>query len=238
MTVDLLAIGAHPDDVELGIGGTIHKLTQRGASVAMVDLTQGEMSTRGTIEERAEESVAAGRILGVSLRENARLPDGALASTTDLQRKVIPFIRKFRPKVLMAPMRGDRHPDHVAAHHLVRDANYFSGLKKIDTGQEPYRAPIVQYYRPYFEDSEAPQVVIDISENFEAKLKAIEAHTSQFFNPEYEGASTFISSKAFWDNIRVRAAYWGDKIKAAYGEPLFSDSPMRVAYPPGLEDTV
>lgn len=235
---DVLAVGAHPDDVELGIGGLVHKLTQRGYSVGILDLSRGEMGTGGTLEERAEEARRAAEILGVVSRENAGLPDGALANTTDQQRKVIPVLRAFRPKLLLAPMHTDRHPDHIAAHHLVRDANYFAGLSRIETGQEPYRASTVYYYHPYFEDAGAPQFIVDISEHFDAKVAALKAHASQFLNPDYDAQPTYVASEAFWESIRTRAAYWGHRVNVAYGEPLFADRPVGVDLPPVLGDAL
>lgn len=232
--VDVLAIGAHPDDVELGIGGTLHKLAQRGLSIAIVDLTRGEMSSRGTVDERALEAAAGARELGVAHRENAGLPDGAVANTTEYQRVVIPFIRKYRPRVLFATMTGDRHPDHHAAHHLVRDAAYFSGLAKIETGHEPFRPGRAYYFHPYYEVN-PPQLIVDVSEHFEAKLASLRAHASQFFNPAYQGRTTHISSAEFWHSIETRAAHWGAKIGARYGEALYTEGPAGVDVPPGLE---
>jgi len=236
VTVDVLAIGAHPDDVELGIGGLVHKLTGRGYAVAILDLTRGELSTRGTVEEREQEARQAAAILGVCARENAGLPDGAVANTTEYQRRVIPHLRALRPKLLLAPMHGDRHPDHSVAHTLVRDADYFAGLGKIETGHEPHRTPHVYYYHPYFEDGDPPQFVLDITEHFEAKLDALKAHASQFFNPDYPGKPTYIASERFWESIRTRAAYWGRRIDASYGEPLYADRPVPMDLPPGLEE--
>ncbi len=227
MSMDVLAVGAHPDDLEIGVGGLLHQLTRRGLHIAMLDLTRGEMGTRGTPELRAREADAAARLLGVSIRENAGLPDGAVANTTEQQRAVIPFIRKHRPRLILAPMSPDRHPDHAAAHHLVYDANYFSGLARIDTGQEPYRCSAIWYYHPYTE-SAIPLFVVDISEDYEAKVAALRAHASQFFNPDFDGPPTYISSKVFWDSIHTRAAYWGSRIGARYGEALYADAPVRM----------
>jgi bacillithiol biosynthesis deacetylase BshB1 len=233
--VDVLAVGAHPDDIELGIGGTIHKLAAQGFKVAILDLTRGEMSTRGSIDERAAEAGAAAKILQVVQRENAQLPDGGLTNCTEFQRRIIPFIRRFRPRIVMATMASDRHPDHAAAYALMRDAAFYSGLVKIDTGQQPHRPPRVYYYAPYFEDAALPAFVIDISDHIEAKLEALKAHASQFHNPDYPGKETFISSARFWESIRTRAAYWGNRINAQYGEPFFAEGPLGLAMPPGLE---
>ncbi len=236
MAVDILAIGAHPDDVEVGIGGLVRKLTLAGRRVGILDLTQGEMGSRGSVVERRQEASDAARILGVSERENARLPDGALANTSELQRALIPFLRRFHPRVLLAPYDNDRHPDHTAAHGLVRDANYFAGLTRIESDAPPHRAPLVYYYRVYGETT-APQFVVDISNEFDAKIDALRAYRSQFFNPEYEGAPTFVSSEQFWDSIRVKAAYWGKSIGVTYGEPLYVQTPLGVQIPPGMEGT-
>lgn len=225
MNADVLAIGAHPDDVELGVGGLLHKLSQRGRRVVILDLTRGEMGTRGTVEERAAEGEAAARILGAAARDTVGLPDGGLANTTEQQRRLIPFFRLYRPSVVLAHGQPDRHPDHLAAHALVRDANFFSGLARIDTGLEPYRAPAVYFYRPYY-DFEMPKLIVDISEHMDAKMAALRAHASQFYNPAYGESNTLISSKAFWDGIETRAAYWGSQIGARYGEPLFSLGPI------------
>lgn len=233
MTVDVLAIGAHPDDLELGVAGLLHKLCQRGRRVVILDLTRGEMGTNGTPELRLEEAARAAEILGVAERVNAGLPDGALANTVEQQRQIIPFIRQYRPSVLLATMAHDRHPDHAAAHALARDANYFSGLGKIDTGQERYRTPRVFYYHPYTEET-VPPLVVDISGHMEAKMEALRAYATQFYNPESGQEPTRIASKEFWESIQTRAAYWGSRISVAHGEALYTDGPLGVDLPPGL----
>lgn len=235
MNLDVLAVGAHPDDVELGVGGLLCKLAQRGYAVGILDLSRGEMSSRGTVEERNREAEEAAHILGVSRRENAELPDGALVNATEQQRRVIPFIRSLRPKILLVPKDTDRHPDHRAAYHLVRDANYFAGLAQIETEQDCYRVPWVYYYHPYYDDTANPSLVVDISAQFETKIAALRAHRSQFYNPDYPGKPTLIASREFWESIGVRAAYWGNRIHAAYGEPLFAEGPIGLDLPPGLE---
>ncbi len=233
--VDVLAIGAHPDDVELGIGGIIHKLARLGHTVAILDLTRGELSSRGTVSQRKKEAAAASKLLGIMKRENVGLHDGAIANTHEQQLRVIPYIRMFRPKLLLSLMREDRHPDHHAAHALVRDAVYYAGLLRIQTEHEPYRPPHVLYYHPYSEGQNLPQLVVDISDDFEAKLDALRQYRSQFFNPEQNGPQTHISSAAFWEQIRTRALYWGNRIGVKYGETLFVDGPVGVALPPGID---
>jgi N-acetylglucosamine malate deacetylase 1 len=236
VSIDVLAVGAHPDDVELGIGGLIHKLVHQGYQVGILDLTRGEMSSRGTVEERAVESSNAANIMGVVCRENAGLPDGKLANTWEQQQQIIPFVRRLHPKMIFATMSGDRHPDHTTAHYLVRDTLYFSGLSRIKTGHEPYRPPFVYYYHPYYEMG-FPTMIVDISNYFEKKVAALRAHTSQFFNPDYPGPATHISSESFWKSIATRAAYWGSRINVPYGEVLYAIDSINIALPPGLEKT-
>jgi N-acetylglucosamine malate deacetylase 1 len=234
VSIDLLAVGAHPDDVELGVGGLIHKSATRGLGVAILDLTRGELATRGSVEERQAEAEEAARRLGVMKRVNAGLSDGCVANTDEQRQAVIQAIRLFRPKVILAPMRQDRHPDHDAAHGLVRDANFLAGLARIETDAPPHRAAHIYYYHPYDEDPGPAGLVIDISEHFEAKLDALRAYGSQFHNPTYEGRDTFVASAAFWDLIQVRAAYWGRRIGVDYGEPLYTAEPIGLDLPPGL----
>ena len=232
--MDVLAIGAHPDDVELGCGGILAKLALQGKRVCILDLTQGEMGTRGSAEERRSEALQAAGILGISLRLNAGLPDGGLSNSCEQQRVIIPFIRGCRPRVLLALMAPDRHPDHGAAHALCRDANFYAGLRRIETGQEAYRVPLVYYYHPYTEYSGTPPCVVDISDAFALKLEALRAYKSQFHNPDYPGPSTFIASQEFWEGVEVRARFWGQRIGTSYGEPLYADGPIPLEGIPGL----
>lgn len=235
MSVDILAIGAHPDDVDLGVGGTLLALADQGYSIAILDLTQGESASRGSVAERMKEADKAADILAVEDRYNAELPDGGLANTTEQQRKLIPFIRALRPMVILTHRAADRHPDHRAAHDLVRDANFFAGVASIATEEGPYRAPTLYYYNPYFDDATQPDMVMDVSEYFDQKIEALQAYHSQFFNPDYGGPDTLISSEGFWDSIRTRAAYWGNRIDSEYGEPLYVDAPIGIDTLPCLE---
>ena len=222
---DVLAVGAHPDDVEVGVGGIVAKLVKQGRRVAILDLTEGELATRGSVDERRTEARAAAAVLGVAHRVNAQLPDGGIANSDTFRQRLIPLLRSLRPAVLLCPMHTDRHPDHDAAHYLVRDANYLAGLARIDTAQQPHRASQVYYYRVYGETT-TPSAVIDISDTFETKRTALRAYTSQLFNPQYDGAATFVSSEAFWNGITARAAYWGSRIGVTHGEPIYSDGPI------------
>ena len=233
--VDVLAIGAHPDDAELGVGGLVAKWVRAGATVAILDLTRGEMSTRGSLEERADEAAEAARILGVAHRGNAGLPDGAIANSTVQQHALVPWLRRYRPKVILSHAAMDRHPDHRRAHDLVRDANFFAGLARIGAAGEPYRAPHLYFFAPYHDGPDEPRLVVDVSATFDTKLAALRAYRSQFHNPTFDGLETFVSSEAFWESISVRARYWGQRIGVEYGEPLLVDGPLGMTLPPGLE---
>ena len=226
MNVDVLAIGAHPDDADLGVGGALLRLAAQGVCTAILDLTRGEMSSRGTVEERAVEAMEAGRLLKLAARRQTALPDGGIENTPSQREAVIRVLRELRPQILLAPMAPDRHPDHAAAHGLVRDANYFSGVAGLVTGQEPYRAPQVFYYHPYQGATESPAHVVDITDYFEEKRAALRAYASQFHNPSYQGPATWIASEAFWESIETRARYWGGRIGVRYGEPLHADGPI------------
>lgn len=233
-TCDILAIGPHPDDADLGVGGILCNAARAGYRAAIVDLTGGELATRGDVETRAGECQEAAKILGLYHRENAGLPDGGICNEAQQQIAVIIKLRALRPRILLAPMRPDRHPDHEAAHDLVKAANFYAGLTKVDTGQEPHRAEQVYFYSPYYTSPEPPSLIIDVSESFETKLRALSAYGSQFHNPKSHAPETYVSSEAFWQNIRTRAAFWGSQIGVAYGEPLFAASPLGFALPPGL----
>jgi N-acetylglucosamine malate deacetylase 1 len=226
MSGDWLIVSPHPDDAELGVGGLIAKLTAQGQRVVLLDLSRGERSTRGTVEQRQVEARAAAKVLGVTLRENAELPDGGLQDTAEQRLRVAHFIRKHRPTVLLAPRGPDRHPDHTAAYALCAAANFEAGLEKLPDKHPPHRASRMFYYYPYTDSAEVPPLVVDASEWFEMKLNALRQYRSQFHHPGYGGAETMIATKAFWDNITTRAAYWGARIGVEFGEPLFTPLPL------------
>ena len=230
MTVDILAVGAHPDDVDLGVGGTLLALAAQGYTTGILDLTLGELSSRGTVEERKVEAQEAATLLQVSIRENAELPDGGLQNIPEQRNTIIPFIRKFQPKIILIHRASDRHPDHRMAAELIHDANFFTGVGSIITDDAPHRAEQLYYYNPYSDDAAAPQMVMDISKVFEQKMTALRAYTSQLHNPEYEGPKTQVSSPEFWDGITKRAAYWGHRIGVDYGEPLYREGPMGISH--------
>jgi len=229
--VDVLAIGAHPDDVELTCGGTIAKLVSEGAAVGILDLTRGEMGTRGTAEQRAREAEEAGSILGVTKRTTLDIPDGNIELSQENVSKVVRAIREFRPRVLLIPHSEDRHPDHIAAHHLCKKAWFNAGLRNFTLPGAPSLAP----HRPdvYFEYMQwyefIPTFIIDITDAYETKQRAIRAFKSQFHDPSSTEPETKLSQPGFMDLLDARARAYGEKIGARYGEPYFSISPIGIS---------
>jgi bacillithiol biosynthesis deacetylase BshB1 len=222
--LDILAIGVHPDDVELGCSGTIIKEINRGKKVGILDLTQGELGSRGTIESRYEEAANAAMIMGVQLRENLKMRDGFFENNEEHQRKLITAIRKYQPEIIITNSLDDRHPDHGRAAKLTSDSCFLSGLRKVESadengkGQEPWRP---KYVFHYIQDRyHEPDFVIDITDVFELRMEAIKAYTTQFYNPENEddGPQTYISTPEFLESIIARARVIGKKIGVRYGE--------------------
>lgn len=206
--VDFLAIGAHPDDVELGCGGTIAKLISEGKTVAIVDLTQGELGTRGTNITRAEEAANASKILGISSRENLKLKDGFLNNSEEYQLEVVKMIRKYQPEIVLANSIDDRHPDHAKAAKLVSDACFLAGLVKIETqldgeNQKPWRPKQIFHYIQW--KNVTPDFVIDISDFMEKKIEACLAYKTQFYDPNSKEPMTPIATKDFLESLTYRA---------------------------------
>ena len=222
MKLDFLAIGAHPDDVELGCSGTLLQQISLGHRTGIVDLTQGELGTRGTAELRKLEAEKAGHILGVNARENLGLPDGFFRADKDALLTLIRAVRKYQPDVVLAPAEYDRHVDHGRAASLVEEACFLSGLIKIETPdgnkkQEAWRPRAVYHY---FQDRmfRSPDLIIDITPHFEKKMESIRAYSSQFYQPGSSEPDTYISSKDFMENISSRAREFGRLIGVTYGE--------------------
>ena len=208
MKVDVLAIGAHPDDVELGCGGTIAKLISEGKKVAILDLTEGELGTRGTNETRAIEAKNAGEILGISARENLKMRDGFLINSEEYQLRIIKAIRTYQPEIVFCNAVDDRHPDHAKAAKLASDACFLSGLIKIETEesgkkQEKWRPKQVFHYIQW--KNLEPDFVIDISGFLDKKIESCLAYKTQFYDPTSTEPTTPISSKSFLDSITYRA---------------------------------
>ena len=235
MKLDVIAFGAHPDDVEIGCGGTIIKLEALGYTTGVVALTRGEMGTRGSAEIRAREFAAAARVLGVSVHKTLDMPDGRVEPNWENKVKVIREIRAHQPRVVFAPYWVARHPDHEAASRIVREASYLSGLKKLDTGQEAHRPFKVLFYQSRFEFS--PSFVADISSSHEKKLEAIRCYESQFFSPnktEHETDETLISRPDFIERIEMRDRQYGTYVGVKFGEPFLSREALRIDDPVGF----
>ena len=208
MKVDILAIGAHPDDVELGCGGTLAKLISEGKKVAIVDLTQGELGTRGTNVTRAQEAASASEILGISARENLKMKDGFILNSEEYQVQIVKMIRKYQPEIVLANAVDDRHPDHAKAAKLVSDACFLSGLVKIETeldgeNQKQWRPKQVFHYIQWKHIT--PDFVIDISNFMEKKIEACLAYKTQFYDPNSNEPMTPIATKDFLESLTYRA---------------------------------
>lgn len=239
-TLDALFFGAHPDDVELTAGGTVAQLTRLGYRVGICDLTRGEAGTRGNAELREREAEESSRILGLAVRENLGLPDTQIENVRPHQLRVIETIRRHRPEVVFAPYWDDRHPDHIHASELVRESVFYAGLAKISTTdqqvqQEAFRPPRLLYCPARYEFSKisGTMIIVDISDTFELKMKAMAAFSSQFYNPDYRGDEpvTHISTPAFHSMVEARARYYGGLIGARYGEPFLSKEYIGVQDP-------
>ncbi len=223
MALDVLALGAHPDDVELTCSGTLIKFVRMGYKVGIVDLSEGELGTRGTRQIRAKEAAAA-RIIGAS-RENLHIPDGNIEVNQRNIKKVIQVIRKHRPKIILIPHSVERHPDHVHAHHLCREAWFYAGLRKIETRlggkiQKPWRPDNYFHFMQWSEF--APSFIIDVTDVHAQRLKAIKCYASQFYDPSSKEPQTILSQSSFLDFVETRAKAYGSKIGVPYGEPFYS----------------
>jgi len=226
--LDVLAIMAHPDDVELTCGGTLLASAALGRTTGIVDLTAGETGSRGTVAIRAAEAQQAALILGVTVRENLRLPDAHLVNTPEAREVVIRAIRRHRPTIVITHARQGRHPDHIAAAQLVRDACFLAGLKNLVTDMPPHRPLKVVHAMSFREDAIAPSFVVDISDVFEQKLAAIRCYHSQFDGLTQAG-EVYPNGEPLPDIIRHQAAHYGALIRARYGEPFLTTETLRVA---------
>ncbi len=220
MKLDILAFGAHPDDVELAAAGTLIKAAKRGLATGAISLTRGEMGTRGTLKTRASEFETASGVMGLRHHEMLSLPDGRLCADEQARLAVVREIREHQPRIVLLPWTEDRHPDHGAAARIIQDAAFLSGLAKLDTGQPPHRPAELVYYMSSWEFE--PSFVVDISEHIEDKRRALQAYRTQVFSPDFAGSEppTFIASEHFMELLFTRMAHYGHLIGKKYGEPF------------------
>ncbi len=226
MNLNVLVFAAHPDDAELAMGGTIAKLTANGSKVGIVDLTRGELGTRGTPELRQKEAFQAALALKTTARENLNVSDGFIDSSKENLIKVITEIRKYKPKIIFAPYFNDRHPDHVATSKLLKRAMFLTGLEKIETfdnevKQDAYRPDKLFYFMQAY--TFIPTFIVDITDFLETKMKAVKCYSSQFYNPKSTEPETFISRPIFLDYIEARAKNYGFEIGKKFGEPFYCE---------------
>lgn len=234
MKLDVLAIGVHPDDVELGCSGTIINEVKNGKKTGIVDLTQGELGTRGSVETRYLESANASMIMGVHVRENLQMRDGFFENNEENKMKLIRVIRKYRPDIVIGNILHDRHPDHGRAGKMISDACFLSGLRKIETtdenGNEQDRwrpSYVLHYIQDWYHE---PDILIDISDVFEQRMKAIEAYTTQFHTGTDTGdePQTYISTPDFLDSVIARARMFGKRIGVKYAEGFISEKKLGI----------
>jgi len=231
LKLDILAFGAHPDDVELGCAGTLLGAIAEGKKVGVIDLTKGELGTRGSISQRLSEAQLASELLGLSIRENLGMADGFFINNKEHQLIIIETIRRFQPSIIFCNAPKDRHPDHGRAASLIEEAAFLSGLEKIKTShegiaQEAWRPTQVFHYIQ--SRSLTPHFVVDISKHIEKKMEAILAHSSQFYDPKSNEPDTFISSAAFLEFVKGRAKELGQQIGVQYAEGFITQKTLGI----------
>ncbi len=226
-SIDLLAIAAHPDDAELTCGGTLAKAARQGYRTGIIDLTGGESGTHGSRDTRGREADEAAKILGVTVRLNAGLPDAGLHNTGETRRAVVELIRRLKPRVVILPYAIGRHPDHRIASELCRDASYLAGLARYPAEGDPHRPEKVLYTLAFREDAVKPTFVVDISDTFAAKMAAIRCYASQFQGKMAAG-EIFPAGGDIYDNVQMHCARYGSLIRTAYGEPFLTHETVRI----------
>jgi len=234
MKLDLLAIGAHPDDVELSCSGTIINEVKKGKKAGILDLTQGELGSRGTVETRYAEAAQAAEIMGVVVRENLKIRDGFFRNDEEHQLALVRVLRRYRPDIVLANSTNDRHPDHGRAGRLIADASFLSGLRKLETKddqgrpQEHWRPRYVLHYlQDWYHD---PALIIDITDVFEQRMKAVAAYSTQFNTPASDagGPQTYISTPDFFESVIARARMLGKRIGVKYAEGYITEKSVGI----------
>ncbi len=234
INVDILAVFAHPDDMELTVGGTLLKMKSLGYTTGALDVTKGEMGTRGTPEGRADEAAEAARILKIDVRENLGLPDGHVFADDESRTKLVRVLRRLKPKVVLTHQDGDPHPDHNHIVQLVRESARLASMRKYDEdfGQERIAVPMVAHN--VFSRHAVPTFIVDISDFLEQKMEAIKAHHSQFYDPNSNEPETRLTSKNFLDELENRSRFFGSLIGTKAGEPYFVREALNVEDPIAL----
>jgi bacillithiol biosynthesis deacetylase BshB1 len=231
MKLDILAFGAHPDDVEISSGATLLKYAKEGKSIGIIDLTEGELGTRGSTEKRYEEAKKASDFLGLKIRENLNMGDGFIAHSEENKLKIIECIRKYQPELILANSVHDRHPDHAKGAKIVAEASYLSGLRKIETEvdgitQEAHRPRMLLHYvQDYYL---TPDIILDVSDTGKEKLELVKCFGSQFYNPNSEEPKTPISGEGFFDYLEGRMLNLGRELGVRYGEAYTIDRTLGV----------
>ena len=226
MKLDILVFGAHPDDVELGCGGTIIKEVQRGKQVGIIDFTRGELGTRGNFKIRDIETQKATKLMGVKMRKNLNFKDGFFKNDDEHKLVLIKEIRKYQPEIVITNAPSDRHPDHARASEITINACFLSGLEKIITNQKVWRPKSIYHYIQF--NNLKPDIVIDISQQMDLKIKVVKAYESQFFNPKSKESETIISSKDFLDSVSYRSKDLGRQSGCEYAEGFLVNQLVKI----------
>jgi bacillithiol biosynthesis deacetylase BshB1 len=225
-TVDIIFFGAHADDIELSCGGTAAKSVKDGLRIGIIELTRGEMGTRGTPQTRKRESQNAAKILGATFREQLDFGDGNLQTGREQELQIIEVVRRHRPKLVIAPWPDDRHPDHTRTGRIVTEASFYAGLRSLRTDLPEHRPQAVLYYLQNY--MVPPSLVVDVSKHWKTKMRAIAAYKSQFHDPKSKEPATFISDPKFLEMIEARGKHFGALIGTAYGEAFVTKQPPKI----------
>lgn len=225
-SIDIIFFGAHPDDVELSCGGTVAKCVKDGLRVAIVDLTRGEMGTRGTPQTRKREAANAAKVLGASFRRQLDFGDGNLQTGREQELQIIEVLRRATPRLVVAPYPDDRHPDHTRTGRIVTEASFYSGLRALETGLRAHRPQSVLYYLQNY--MVTPSFVVEVTRHWRTKMRSVAAYRSQFHDPKSKEPRTFISDPKFLEMIDARGKHFGALIGAEYGEAFVTKQPPRV----------
>jgi len=227
--VDVLVFGPHPDDIEICAGGLVLVMQKKGYTVGGVDLSAGEAGTRGTPEQRRAEAGRGAQLLGLQFRECLGLPDGGIENTRETRDLLMDVIRRHRPRLVVAPIPSDDHPDHSRTGQAVKEARFLAGAARLGPPGEPWRPGRVLFYPS--REFAVPSLVVDISEVYERKMEAVRAHASQLHDPRSTEPRTTISSAEFLPYIEAKARYFGSLVGAHYGEPYVVEGPLAVDDP-------